>query len=760
MRIKLLAVLSGFVPVLLVAQTVPTPPSVAIPRIEAEVTVDGRLDEPAWRQAARLDGFRQYQPVDGRPAEDSTVVLVWYSPTAIYFGIMAYDREPGSVRATVSDRDNIGNDDAVTVYLDTFNDRRRAYFFGSNALGVQDDGVRSEGGFTASSMMAGSLDRNPDFIYQTKGERTSFGYVIEMRIPFKSLRYAGGAEQTWGLNIQRVTQRTGYVDTWTDVRRASASFLGQAGTITGIHDIRHGVVTEVQPTLTVDAPGSRQANGTFTRGDVNPDVGGNVRLGFTNLTIDGTVNPDFSQVESDAGLVTINQRFALFYPERRPFFLEGIELFASPNNLVYTRTIANPLGGAKITGKFGSWTVAHLSAVDEFQNAPNAFASLTRVRHDLGDNSVAGITVTDRERDGGYNRVLSGDTRLVFGKLYYFAAQLAGSATRDIGGGPSRTAPLWELEVDRTGRAYGFNYKLTGIDQDFTASSGFVPRTGITSAHASNRVSVYGKRGAMIEQATFFNTLQGIWRYQDFLAHAPLEGGVNGNLSLRLRGGWNINSSAGDAFTRFEPTEYAGYMVSGPNGPVPMRLSEGVFGAISGSVNISTPLYQWWNASAKIEGGTSPIFPEAARGHYLSSSMSVSLRPAPQVRLAGTLTYARLLRLNGSEFGRSVIPRLKLELQPNRALFFRLVSEYRSDRQAELRDATSGGLLLVNGALVPRQETNQLRMDWLVSYEPTPGTVAFLGYGSTLDGEQTLSLRSLQRVNDAFFVKVAYLFRR
>jgi hypothetical protein len=516
----------------------------------------------------------------------------------------------------------------------------------------------------------------------------------------------------------------------------------------------------LQPTVTFEAPGNQQSNGTFARGDVKPDVGGNVRLGFTNLTLDGTINPDFSQVESDAGLVTLNQRFALFFPERRPFFLEGIELFASPNNLVYTRTIANPLAGAKITGKFGSWTVAHLSAVDEVQNAPNAFASLTRVRHDLGDNSVVGVTVTDREQDGGHNRVLSGDTRLIFNKLYYFQAQLAGSSTRDISGGPTRTAPMWELEVDRTGRAYGFNYKLTGIDQDFTAASGFIPRSGIATARIYNRFSTYGARGALIEQVSFFNGIEQLWRYQDFLAHAPIEGQFSGNLSFRLRGGWNVTGSAADAFTRFQPTEYSNYTVSGPNGPVPMHLSAGVFDAINGSVSVSTPLYQMWNASVKVEGGTAPIYPEAARGHYLSSSATLSLRPTPAVRLAGTIAYTRLVRLNGSEFGRSVIPRLKVEVQPNRSLFFRLVSEYRSERQAELRDETSGDLLLVNNALVPAHHTDRLRMDWLISYEPTPGTVAFFGYGSTLNGDEAFTFRELHRVNDAFFVKLAYLFRR
>ena len=204
MKILPLAVL--LVPALVAAQS--PNHTVSMPRIEAEIVVDGKLDEAVWRQATRLDGFHQYQPVDSRPAEDSTVVLMWYSPTAIHFGIMAYDRVPEGVRATVSDRDNIASDDQVTIFLDTFNDRRRAYFFGVNPYGIQDDGVRSEGGFSASMGMSGSTDRNPDFLWQSKGEKTAFGWMAEIRVPFKSLRWGGGSELTWGLNVQRTTRRT------------------------------------------------------------------------------------------------------------------------------------------------------------------------------------------------------------------------------------------------------------------------------------------------------------------------------------------------------------------------------------------------------------------------------------------------------------------------------------------------------------------------------------------------------------------------
>ena len=736
-------------------------PTVRIPRLEADIAVDGVLDEPAWRQAARLDGFKQYRPVDSRPAEDSTVVLVWYSPTAIYFGILAYDREPGLVHATVSGRDNIASDDEVTIYLDTFNDRRRAYFFGSNPLGVQDDGVRSEGGFSASSFTSGTVDRNPDFQYQTKGQRTAFGYVIEMRIPFKSLRYGGGEEQTWGINVDRLTQRTGYEDTWTDVRRASESFLAQAGTITGIHGIRRGVVVEAQPEITAQLPGDRLADGTFQRGDMQPAVGGNLRLGFTNLTIDGTVNPDFSQVESDAGLVTINQRFALFYPERRPFFLEGIELFASPNNLVYTRTIADPAGGAKFTGKFGAWTLAHLTAIDQQTGSSDAFASLTRVRRDIGANSVAGVTVTDREWQGAFNRVASADTRLLFGGVYYVQAQLAGSATRDSTGGTTRTAPLWDLEYDRTGRGWGFNYKVTGIDQDFATQSGFVPRTGVVMAHAFNRFSWYGPRGALIEQVTVYGGLPQIWRYDDFLRHRPIEGDGDLNGSLRLRGGWNVNGNVTDAYVRFDPASYAQYTLATSTGQAPFVPASGVFGAVTGNLTIGTPLFQHYEASLGVSGGTTTIFPEAARGQGLNITGTLTVRPTQSTRLFATLAYSRLRRSgNGSEFARTIIPRLKLEVQPSRALFFRVVAQYRSQRQAALEDPVTSLPLAVGGVPVAASRSDSLRIDWLASYQPHPGTVVFLGYGSTLDGDRALTFRDLRRDQDGFFVKVAYLFRR
>src|SRR5881397_1190902 len=221
---------------------------VHLPRIETQAKIDGVLDDAVWRQAAMLTHFSQYRPVDGRPAEDTTEVLVWYAADAIVFGIKGYEAHGAVARATLADRDNIGTDDQVQLLLDTFNDHRRALLFAVNPLGVQQDGVRSEGlagaagGANAGFRFDGVVDLNPDYVYQSRGHLTPWGWEIEVRIPFKSLRYQSTATQNWGLQVVRVTQHTGYEDTWTPVVRANASFLIQSGRLVGLHDLRRGLV--------------------------------------------------------------------------------------------------------------------------------------------------------------------------------------------------------------------------------------------------------------------------------------------------------------------------------------------------------------------------------------------------------------------------------------------------------------------------------------------------------------------------------------
>jgi hypothetical protein len=731
-------------------------PTATIPRIERTAQIDGRLDEAVWSQATRLTGFWQYQPVDGRPAEEETDILVWYAADAIYFGIIARDRNPASIRATVADRDNIDNDDHVILDLDTFHDRRRAFFFGVNPLGVQTDGVRSEGAGQVSSLIPGSTDVNPDFTWESKGRITAEGYEVEIRIPFKSLRYPGSGPQSWGFNATRVVQRTGYTETWTDVRRASASFLGQEGALGGLHDLRHGVTVDAQPFVTATADGVRDGSGEFTRDNVNPDAGLNFRLGFSSYALDATANPDFSQVESDAGQVTVNERFALFYPEKRPFFLEGIELFGSPQTLVYTRRIVDPKAGAKFTGKFGHLGVAHLTAVDE-TGGPDAWFNVTRLRRDFGSNSIAGITFTNRDQSDNHNRVLAGDFRYVW-SLYYTQFQYGRSWSSDALG--TRGAPIWQAEWDRTGRSWGFNYLLNGLGHDFDDQAGFVNRlrSGVVNGHFFNRLTLYGARGSLLENFTTFFGPERTWLYDDFGFKSGLEGREQLDGTFQLRGGWELNGHFERNFVHFQDTTYAGYTTGGATGPAYQHADE--FSGLTWQTRLTTPTWRKLDAVLTYQRGRLPIFQEGQTGTGWLFTGQVDLRPTTTIRIAGTTTVFRLYHLDGSEFARSTIPRLKVEYQPNRALFFRAVGEYRSDRTAPLRDPVTGAPLYINGAAQPEFDFNGLRVDFLASFEPTPGTVVFLGYGSSLESDEEFNWSRLRRTNDGFFLKLAYQVRR
>src|SRR3954471_22438169 len=228
---------------------------VRIPQLEGDVAIDGKLTEPVWLEAAVLTGFSQFSPTDGVPAADTTEILVWYSPTAIHFGIRAFEAH-GPVHATLADRDRIAADDHIQILLSTFNDGRQASVFAVNPFGVQSDGVLVETGATSGNGFNNAVvkreaaDLNPDFVFDSKGRLTAYGYEVEVRIPFKSLRFQPMKEQRWGINVTRQVQHSGEEDSWVPARRASASFLAQSGHLVGLTELRRGLVLEFNPSLT------------------------------------------------------------------------------------------------------------------------------------------------------------------------------------------------------------------------------------------------------------------------------------------------------------------------------------------------------------------------------------------------------------------------------------------------------------------------------------------------------------------------------
>src|SRR5438552_2392699 len=260
--------------------------NVTVPRQDdPQIVIDGVLDEEAWAHAAKLTDFSQYSPVDGRPADDATEVLVWYSSAAIYFGVKA-SAPAGSVHATLANRDRIDADDSIQIFLNTFNDSRRALVFGVNPLGIQADGALVEGtgnrgGALFSALESGReiTDLTPDYVFTSKGRLTAAGYEIEIEIPFKTLRFPPGRVQRWGVNVVRRVQSRGHEDTWTPATLSSASFLAQSGTLEGLSDLRRGLVLDLNPVVTAKAEGA--ASGPAWRYDTHrPEFGGNLRWGL------------------------------------------------------------------------------------------------------------------------------------------------------------------------------------------------------------------------------------------------------------------------------------------------------------------------------------------------------------------------------------------------------------------------------------------------------------------------------------------------
>ena len=771
----ILAILGAFQ--LAAAQPVPEPAiynaragqtSVHIPIIDTTITVDGRLDEPVWRRASMLTGFSEYQPVDQRPAPDSTEVLVWYSRDAMYFGIKAFETH-GAVRATLAERDNVSSDDNVEVHLDTYDQRTRAFVFIVNPLGVQADGIKNEmGGFVpGSNVSPGQNDLSPDFIWESKGHVTPWGYEVEMRIPFSSLRYPAKSVQNWGIQIQRNVQHSGYQETWTEAHTASASFIRQEGQLVGLTGMHHGQVVQLNPELTNTVTGSPCCNTALDGWQYasKPQLGGNVRWAMgSNFVLNGTVKPDFSQVEADATQIAADERFALFYPEKRPFFVEGADQFNVPNTLVYTRTIVQPTAAVKLTGQVGNTDVAVMSALDAGSTTPDGrspLVDIVRLDRGFGRQSTVGMLYSDRVGGGRANRVLDGDVHYVLDPRTYAQFQAVMSSTTQ--NGTTHDAPMWETVLDGTGRGFGFHYSVLGIGNGFAADNGFVQRTGIVQPSVMNRLTLYGAPGAFIERFNVYLMTSGVWRYDDFFsARHLLEDKLSPNASFTLRGGWSFNVTPTLSSFAFDPAAYTGDFTGTPQAPVPFAPSPRITTALT-TLKLSTPQFQTYAASAGITTGNDVDFLETARVRRLDYNGSLDLRPTQQLRLSATYQSSTFTRRSDGVQSLSVrIPRLKVEYQLTRSIFFRVVTQYTAMKREPLQDWRTGQVLLVGsgGTYTPSTASvsNALRTDWLFSYRPTPGTVFFAGYGNTLTEPDPLALDRLTRTSDAFFVKVSYLF--
>jgi hypothetical protein len=745
------------------------------PRIDAEIAIDGALTEPAWSRAAVLRGFSQYAPVDGVPASDSTVVLVFYSKRAIYFGIRAYEAH-GAVHATLADRDKIASDDYVQILLDTSHDHRRAYIFGVNPLGIQADGILSEGIQSHANNTGGpardTVDLSTDYTYQSQGHVTAWGYEVEVRIPFSSISFTSGGVQRWGINVIRQVQHSGYEDTWAPARQSNASFIGQSGILEGLTAISRGMVLDINPELTEHVNGAPTPTGwKYSAEPLHP--GGNIRWGITdNLTLDGTVRPDFSQIEADVPVLQYDPRQAVFFPEKRPFFLDGLEQFDTPNSLIYTRRIVQPDGAVKLTGEAAGATVGLLSAVDattaSTTGTDHPIFNILRARRSLGTTATLGVLVADREDGPYYNHVGGLDARFVFGDIYDVRLQGAVSSTRtDSAHG---AGPLWDVLFERNGHHLKLSYQLTGLDPRFMDESGFIGRTGIVSGTFANALTFYGPRDALLESYTFDFAQITTWRYDQF-QHQHRGEDVRWHFSnaVTLRGGWQF---IGDAFVEtygYDPALYANYYIAKKTAAgtdtVPY-VGQANLPNLDIVTGLTTPRWQGFDATIQTITGFDDNFYEWSSAWIFDVNATINWRPTDRARVS--LIYAQqqwVRRSDNTQVAVQRVPYLEIAYQVARPIFVRFIGQYDATWVDALRDdgRTNDPILIRNRATntftpTVRTTTNAVRGDWLFSYQPTPGTVFFLGYGSGYTEPWSFNFTGLHRTTDGFFVKASYLF--
>jgi hypothetical protein len=533
-----------------------TPEKVApaqLVRFDKPPVIDGKMDEDVWKTAAVFKDFTQFRPVDLVPPSQPTEVRIGYDSKFLYVAFHAFD-EAGKVRATIAKRDAVFEDDWVGIWLDTFNDGRRSYEFIFNPLGVQADAIFTEGV---------SEDFSVDVVMESKGSITSDGYVVEVAIPFKSLRYEAGKDKKWGLHLLRTIKRlNNEQSTWMPISRDNSSLLGQEGHVTGLEGLSTERTIEVIPSLTISeggrrvptlTPGDRaslgnrapQDRGRFLNKPVEFDPGVTAKFGISpTMTLDFTYNPDFAQVEADATVVTANQRFPIFFEEKRPFFLEGKEIFETPLQAVHTRTIVDPDYAVKFSGKRGKNTFGLMLASD---NAPgnlsdeqrdfvldlrnpeadrnsllkildkNATIGVLRLKHDVGKEGHIGFLATSYNFIDQYNQVAGFDTRYRLNNHTTLTGQVLGSVSHrpffypdeDTVADRKEKGLAYTYDLNMDGRNWGYEYSGTGRSRFYRADVGFNRRFNTNNQDLFWRYQSNDKPKARVVHWRFFNNTTG-----------------------------------------------------------------------------------------------------------------------------------------------------------------------------------------------------------------------------------------------------------
>jgi len=738
------------------------------PRLNKKnVNIDGFLDEVEWTKAVSQSGFTSYLPVDGRPAEDDTEVRIWYSPTALYFGIIAHEIH-NEVRSTLADRDKLENDDYLILILDTYDDKRSAFAFVVNPLGQQGDGTITDNTSMGRNSKSFRLDDNPDYVFNSRGRVTEDGFIVEIEIPFKSLRYQSKNTQNWGFNVLRHIQHSGYTSTLINTKLGAASFLGQSGKLVNLSGIERDRIFDINPEIRGAV--RREADDKNFNSEMTDPVGFNVRYGWSsNVGINATVNPDFSQIEADVAQINYDPRRSLFFPEKRPFFLDGIERFQTPTRLIYTRRIANPVGAGKIAGKFGANTIGFISAADNsgpsISEMDLSYVNALRLKRDLSDQNHMGLVFTDKSHKDWSNRVVAIDGRFVAKDTYTFRAQGGFSQTNNkenIG----TIAPMWDIAANANGRKWSGSFSFKGYHNEFNPEVGFIERGNYVTITTGPTRRFYGKKDAIVEQLILSLRLTGNWDYSGFTnGNSPDDRRLYPSFAIQFRDGWKLTNFTWIETFSYPESFFTNHYIKTTSGFTSYKGTPDLFN-IGVMMELSTPQLDRISGKIKYGFGRDPNYDEWAPGDISLIESIIKWNPTDQIRMMIRYNQQQNFRpSDGSLVSESRTPRIKMEYQITPTIFLRGVVQYTSRYRDTLRDNSRTELPIYfkdsNGDFVAASsvETNNIEADFLFSYRPMPGTLVFIGYGSALTEPRRFRFDSVQRKSDGFFMKVSYLFQ-
>jgi len=712
-------------------------------------------------QLAKVEGLIQKEPSDGSASSQDADVYLGYDDKNLYIIFVAFDVEPEKVRARMVPREDIGGDDFVQVLLDTFNDKRRAYSFMANPFGVQRDALFTDTG--GGGGCEGDFDFAFDTVWHSKGRVTDQGYLIWMSIPFKSLRFPSTAQQTWGLLLYRNIPRVNEESFWPHCSSRIQGRLNQAATLRGLENISPGRNIQLIPYTAF-----RSFRSIDTRDETQPefvrdrsDADGGLDAKFVlkdSLVVDLAVNPDFSQVESDEPQVTVNQRFEVFFPEKRPFFLENASFFETPINLLFTRRIADPRVGVRLTGKVGPYALGAFVIDDESPgksvletdplHGKRAWFSTVRVNRDLGAQSTLGFIYTDREFEESYSRVGGVDGRFRLPGNWAIAFQGVTSATRDAEENERIAGPAYNVELSRTGRQFSYQLEYEDISPGFRTGSGFVRRTDIRGVEQSMSYRFRPEGKFLISWGPEFNTeavFDHCGRWLDLTQDSQISWEFTGRTNVGFFYNWDGE--------RLRPADFE---VLAENKDFE-RNRKGFFFETSYIPQVTVDMMYSWGTRINF---VPPEGEEPVLADLTSSEVELTLRPLRAFRIDNTYILSRLRdRETGASIFNNHIVRSKWNYQFSREVSLRVILQYNS--------------VLANPGFSGFQTAKNFNADFLLTYLLYPGTALYVGYnGNAQNLDPGLALvnppddldfvRPRNRyINDAkqFFVKLSYLFR-